>query len=155
MLIFDLFIRQSWWWLCRSETCCVECNFKNKRLVVFDWGLYLVWIEEHIGMTNVKVMLLAYFANLFTLILQKDTVVAFMSVGLAVHVLLTKELTCHERKFYGPRCRGQNLLPRTFMVSHWDGKGVVVVCITEAQKSGTKTQQKSVFVFFPKRDGKS
>jgi hypothetical protein len=30
---------------------------------------------------------LAYFANLFKLILQKDTVVASMSVGLAVHGL--------------------------------------------------------------------
>jgi len=36
MLILDLFIRKAWWWLCRAETCRLECNFKNKRLVVFE-----------------------------------------------------------------------------------------------------------------------
>jgi hypothetical protein len=33
---------------------------------------------------KIKIKFLAYFANLFTLMLQKDTVVASMSVGLAV-----------------------------------------------------------------------
>lgn len=36
---------------------------------------------------KIKVTFLAYFANLFTLMLQKDTVVATMSVELAVHGL--------------------------------------------------------------------
>lgn len=36
---------------------------------------------------KIKITFLAYFANVFTVILQKDTVVASMSVGLAVHGL--------------------------------------------------------------------
>jgi hypothetical protein len=44
ILILNLFIRNAWWWLCRAETCCLKCNFKNK-VVVFDWNLYLVWIS--------------------------------------------------------------------------------------------------------------
>jgi hypothetical protein len=39
MLILDLFIRKARWWLCRAETCCLECNFKNKK-----WGC-CVWLR--------------------------------------------------------------------------------------------------------------
>jgi hypothetical protein len=43
MLILDLFFRNVWRWLRIAEICCVECNFKNKIIVVFDCDLYFVW----------------------------------------------------------------------------------------------------------------
>jgi len=50
--------RKSWWWLCRAETCSLECVF-NSKLDLFDWkNLHFVYFQEHIGMTNVKFTLL-------------------------------------------------------------------------------------------------
>jgi hypothetical protein len=46
--------KKAWWWLCRAETCRLECVLNNK-LDVFDWkNLHFVYIQKHIGLTNVK-----------------------------------------------------------------------------------------------------
>ena len=82
MLILDLFIRKAWRWLCRAETCCLECNFKNKVVVVFDWDLYLVWIPFSflfIGQTLWNILICT--ATLLHVILRSKTKFYFRVVS--------------------------------------------------------------------------
>ena len=53
-LLANKYSKKAWWWLCRVETCRLECVFNNK-LDVFDGekNLHFVYIQEHTGMTNV------------------------------------------------------------------------------------------------------